>query len=121
VNDISHAFGSDLALSATGDLLVVSGDALTQQRVLRRLLTNAGDYIWHLAYGAGLGQMVGQPANAAAIENIIRSQIFRESSVAQVPAPIVTTTANTDGTVTVTIQYADAVTGAGSTLTFQVK
>jgi phage baseplate assembly protein W len=118
--DMAHTFGGDLALSATGDLLVVSGDTLSQQRVLRRLLTNAGDYIWHLAYGAGLGRMVGQPAHAAAIENIIRSQIFRESSVAQVPAPVVTTSVSTDGTVTVTIQYADAVTGAGSTLTFQI-
>src|ERR1700739_2552633 len=119
--DISHTFCADLSLSATGDLLCVTGDMLTQQRVLRRLLTNAGDYIWQLAYGAGLGQMVGQPANAAAIENIIRSQIFREASVAQVPAPVVTTSVNSDGTVTVTIQYADAVTGGGSTLTFQVK
>ena len=41
--------------------------------------------------------------------------------MAQVPAPTVTTTANNDGTVAVTIQYADATTGAGSTLTFQVK
>jgi phage baseplate assembly protein W len=119
--DISHSMGVDLSLSATGDLLVASGDALTKQRVLRRLLTNAGDYIWHLAYGAGLGQMVGQPTNHAAIENIIRSQIFAESAVAQVPAPIVTTTVNADGTVMTTIQYADAVTGASSTLTFQVK
>jgi phage baseplate assembly protein W len=118
--DMAHTFGGDLALSASGDLLVVSGDTLTQQRVLRRLLTNDGDYIWHLAYGAGLGRMVGQPVNAAAIENIVRSQIFRESSVAQVPAPVVTTSVNTDGMVTVTIQYADAVTGAGSTLTFQI-
>ena len=118
--DISHTMGADLSLSATGDLLVVNGDTLTQQRVLRRLFTNAGDYIWHLAYGAGLGQMVGRPANAAAIENIIRSQIFAESAVAQVPAPIVTTSAASDGVVTTTIQYADAVTGAGATLTFQV-
>ena len=46
--DISHTFGADLSLSATGDLLCVTGDTLTQQRVLRRLLTNAGDYIWQL-------------------------------------------------------------------------
>jgi phage baseplate assembly protein W len=119
--DISHTFGADLSLSATGDLLCVTGDTLTQQRVLRRLITNAGDYIWQLSYGAGLGQMVGQPANATAIENIMRGQIFQESAVAQVPAPVVTTTVNMDGTVSAEIQYADAATGASSTLTFQVQ
>ena len=119
--DISHTFGGDLSLSATGDLLCEDGDTLTQQRVLRRLLTNAGDYIWQLPYGAGLGQMVGLPAKQAAIENIIRSQIFAENAVAQVPAPVVTTTVNTDGTVNVKIIYADAVTGASSTLSFKVQ
>lgn len=118
--DISHNFGNDLTASAAGDLLVVSGDTLTQQRILRRLLTNPGDYIWNLNYGAGLGQMVGKPANASAIQNIVYSQIFEEPAVARVPAPTVTTDVNPDGTVTVTIDYFDAVTGQGSTLTFQV-
>ena len=99
----------------------MTGDTLTQQRVLRRLLTNAGDYIWQLSYGAGLGQMVGQPANATAIENIMRGQIFQEFAVAQVPAPVITTTVNMDGAVSAEIQYADAASGATSTLTFQVQ
>jgi phage baseplate assembly protein W len=118
--DIAHYFGNDLTLGAGGDLLVVSGDSLVQQRIIRRLLTNAGDYIWNLKYGAGLGQMVGSPANQTAIQNIVFSQIFQEETVARVPAPKVSTAVDAAGDVTVTITYYDAVTGAGATLSFQV-
>ena len=52
--DINHLWGNDLAFSATGDLATADVPTLTQQRVLRRLLTNPGDYIWELDYGAGL-------------------------------------------------------------------
>ena len=61
--DISHQFSADLSLSPTGDLATITAPQLTQQRVLRRLLTNPGDYIWHPSYGAGLAAFVGQPAN----------------------------------------------------------
>ena len=44
--DLAHQFGADLVAGATGDLAVVDGPALGRQRVLRRLLTNPGDYIW---------------------------------------------------------------------------
>ena len=119
-SDLYHYFGGDLSLSANGDLLLASGDTLVEQRIIRRLLTNAGDYIWALAYGAGLGSMVGAPANATAIEAVIRSQIFQESSVAQQPAPQITTQVNTDGSVLCTIAYADATTGQTNTLSFPV-
>ena len=118
MGDASHNFGSDLDLSASGDFLYVEGDAETTQHVIKRLLTPAGAYIWHLLYGAGLGQFVGQPENALAIENVVRSQIFQEQDVAQLPEPVVTTTGNPDGTVTVDIAYADATTGASKMLSF---
>lgn len=119
-SDLYHFVGGDLSLAANGDLLLAAGDTLVEQRVLRRLLTNAGDYIWHLTYGAGLGAMVGSPANAAAIEAAIRSQIFQESSVAQQPAPVVTTQVNADGSVVCGITYADATTGETNVLTFPI-
>jgi hypothetical protein len=109
--DCSQTFGSDLQISATGDILLASGVTYTRQRILRRLLTNAGDYIWQLAYGAGLRQQVGNNTNLLQIQNIIRSQIFQEASVAQQPAPIVTATSDATGDVTVTIIYFDAATG----------
>lgn len=104
----AHIFGNDLQLSATGDLLLVSGVAETRQRILRRLLTNLGDYIWELDYGAGLPAKVGRKANAAQITGIVRSQIFQEQSVAQTPAPKVTVSVNPNGTVTCNITYTDA-------------
>jgi phage baseplate assembly protein W len=118
MGDISHNFGSDLDLNAAGDFLYVDGYAETTQHVVKRLLTAPGAYIWNLLYGAGLGQFVGQPMNAKAIENVVNSQIFQEQDVAQLPLPVVTTVANADGTVTVTIVYADAATGQQNTVSF---
>jgi hypothetical protein len=81
--DLDHDFGGDLALGPTGDLATVTGTVLGQQRVLRRLLTNAGDYIWHLAYGAGLPAVIGTPVDAVTIEGMVRGQIFLEAAVAR--------------------------------------
>lgn len=119
--DLAHFMGGDLQLGPTGDIALIDGTALGQQRVLRRLLTNPGDYLWNLTYGAGLPQMIGQPANAAAIEAVIRSQIVLESVVAQTPAPVVIVNVGNDGTVFVDLQYADATTGQAVVLQFPVK
>lgn len=118
--DISHLYGGDLALAAGGDLATVAATPLGQQRVLRRLLTSPGDYLWNPAYGAGLGRFVGQPANAARIRSVIRSQMFQEAAVARTPAPVIDVAAQPDGSVTVAILYADATTGATQTLSFTV-
>jgi hypothetical protein len=115
--DISHVVGSDLALGPTGDLAAVSDPSLGQQRVLRRLLTNPEDYIWNLTYGAGLPGMVGQPANPAAIQGLITSQMLQEAAVAQSPLPQVTVSSDNNGTVYAYVQYADADTGQTQVLT----
>ena len=60
-----------------------TGPLLGQQRVLRRLLTSPGDYIWQLDYGAGLARFIGQPVNPLQIKAVIRSQIFKEAAVAR--------------------------------------
>ena len=117
MTDISHIIGSDLSLGLTGDLASVDAPSLTTQRVLRRLLTNPGDYLWQLGYGGGLPRMVGQPANVPAITGIIRSQILQEAAVAQNPAPTVTVSSSPDGTVFAQVQYTDAATGAAQVLT----
>jgi phage baseplate assembly protein W len=116
--DLSHQWGSDLTLSPTGDLATATGAALTQQRVLKRLLTNQGDYIWQLDYGAGLAGFVGTPASAASIAALIRSQIFKESGVAITPAPVIDIQATQTGSLAVQIRYADASTGETQLLSF---
>jgi phage baseplate assembly protein W len=118
--DLSHQFGSDLVAAPSGDLAVVSGSLLGQQRVLRRLLTNPGDYIWQLDYGAGLAQFVGQPVDAAQIRGVIRSQIFRETAVARTPEPQIDVAAGQNGTMYVTITYTDAPSGQTQLLSFSV-
>jgi len=120
MSDMQHQFGSDLAIGPTGDLASVSGSALGQQRVLRRLLTNAGDYIWQLGYGAGLPQFVGQPANAVRIRAVIRSQIFKEAAVARSPEPAIDVSSDGVGTVSVRVSYADAETASTQVLGFSL-
>jgi len=116
--DLALQFGGDLGVSPTGDLLLADSTALTQQRVLFRLLTNPGDYIWQLSYGAGLAQFIGQPGAPAAITGVTRTQMLLESAVATTPAPAISTAAGDDGTVTLSISYADAASGQTSLLTF---
>ena len=120
MTDISHTIGSDLSIGPTGDLAQAGDPALGTQRVLRRLLTNPGDYIWQLAYGAGLARMVVQPTNAAAIQGVIRSQMLQEAAVATTPAPVVTVSADGSGNVFATVQYTDAATGQNQVLTVPV-
>jgi hypothetical protein len=123
VNDIFHVWESDLTTSATGDLAVVSGSISGQQRVLRRLLTNPRDYIWHIDYGAGLAGFVGVPANELQITAAIRSQIFQETAVAQTPEPVINVQVSPAGawsTVYVDIRYTDSLSNETQMLTFSV-
>jgi phage baseplate assembly protein W len=118
--DVSLLWGGDLAVGPTGDIALADGAALTQQRVLRRLLTNTGDYIWQLSYGAGLGQFIGQPGAPAAIQAVTRTQILQETAVAASPPPVISATAAVDGTMALSIQYADAQTQTTNLLTFSI-
>lgn len=118
--DIWHQWGADLAIGPTGDLATVSGTLLGTQRVLRRLLTNRSDYIWQLAYGAGLARFVGQPANALQISAVIRAQIFQEAAVARWPEPLVRVSSETTGATYAEIRYADADTGQTQVLSFPI-
>ncbi len=118
--DVSHLYGGDLTVSPGGDLATVDATALGQQRVLRRLLTNPGDYLWNPSYGAGLGQFVGQTANLGRIRSVIRGQIFQEATVARTPEPTIDIALEAGGAITVGIAYADAASGTTQTLTFTV-
>jgi phage baseplate assembly protein W len=105
--DLWHIVGSDLTAAASGDLLTAAEPDRTQQRILRRLLTNPGDYIWDTTYGGGLGAMIGQPINVPQITGIVRAQMALEPSVLQDPAPVVNVTADNTGVVSLTIQYTE--------------
>ncbi len=121
MNDLFQQWGNDLSVDARGDLALVSGALRAQQRVLRRLLTNPGEYIWQPQYGAGLAQFVGQPANPLQIEAIIRTQLAKESAVAQTPAPTIDVSYDTLGPIAVMISYVDAASGQTQLLSFGIR
>ena len=108
--DLYLDWGTDLSVSSTGDLAVVTGSTWTTQRIIRRLLTNAGDYLWKLDYGGGLASFVGSTTLANEIEAIIRSQIALEQAVPSSPAPTVSVlpTGAGSGGVVAQILYADS-------------
>ena len=121
--DIGHEWAGDLTVGPTGDLNAVGGPAAVTQRILRRLLTNAGDYIWNPTYGAGLPRFVGTPASNVQIGAIVRRQMALEASVAASPAPdvsVFSTDGSGAGTFEVTIRYADAPIGQLVTMTVPV-
>ena len=115
MSDLAHIFGGDIGAAANGDLATAAGSTLGQQRVLRRLLTNAGDYIWQLTYGAGLPTMIGTPVQPDAISGLVRSQIFLEATVARSPAPAVVTQA-AGSIVSLSISYSDATDGSSQVM-----
>ncbi len=118
--DLQHTYGADLTVSANGDLALSDSTALGRERVLKRLLTAPGAYIWHPAYGAGLPGFIGNPAHADRIAAVARAQMYREAVVVRNPAPKVSVDAQPTGVVTLDIQYADAPTQQAVSLTFSL-
>jgi len=120
--DISQNFGDDFSFSARNDLLTVADVDKSKQRILRRLLTNPGDYIWHPQYGAGLQQFIGQSLSSDRfdeIRSLITSQMFLEESVAKAPAPVILLQ-TIQGGLFVQINYTHASTQNQVMLTFDV-
>ena len=118
--DVCLEWGADLSVGTNGDLALVQGSAQTNQRVIRRLLTNPGDYIWNLDYGGGLGTFVGSTASLADIEAVIRNQISLEPAVPSTPAPNVAVQVldAVGGYVVADITYSDP--ASNSSVTFNV-
>jgi phage baseplate assembly protein W len=101
-------WGGDLSVGPDGDIAAIPVQAEINQRIIRRLLTNPGDYIWHTDYGAGLGQYVGEPYSPGLVQSTIMAQLQNESLVATTPAPVVQAlppTWETFSTASVTINF----------------
>lgn len=121
--DFDHYIGGDISASSAGGVSMATGTLRGQQRVLRRLLTNPGDYIFEPDYGAGLPQWIGRNADLAKLRALISGQMALEPSVAPNPAPQIDLSqiANADGGgFAVAIAYTDATTGQPVTLSFNV-
>ncbi len=122
LNDLNHWWGEDLSAGNTGDLSTVKSTVRGQQRILRRLLTNPGDYMFQPDYGAGLPQWIGRTMDIGKVTALIRAHILLEDAVAKVPAPqIKVTQTSSDLTAfAVSIQYNDAQTNTPTVLSFNV-
>jgi phage baseplate assembly protein W len=119
MTDVFQYYGNDIGQSSTGDVLPTSGTEEGKQRVLRRLLTNQGEYLWHPDYGAGVPAFVGQNLDIAKIKAVIRGQMLLEAVVAKSPEPVIVIQQITGG-IACSIQYEDAVTSQPVTLAFDV-
>lgn len=120
---ISHNFGNDISLNSVGDITQSDGAELSKQSIIRRLLTNPGEYIWHPTYGAGIGRFVGEnlsSANFDEIKNLIVSQMLMEETVAQSPLPVITLQAQNGSVLVCDITYYDAVLKNPLTISFKV-
>jgi hypothetical protein len=118
--DLAHQFGEDLQLGPDGDLALSEGVRLGEERVLRRLMTAPGAYIWHIGYGAGLPLFVGEVANKPRIAAVTRTQMYLESRVARTPPPAIDVDMLSSGTLTLSIRYADVPTQLPVVLTFNI-
>ncbi len=121
--DLDQYVGTDLSASLTGDLATADGTKRGQERVLRRLLTNPGDYIFHPDYGAGLPGYIGRTADLAKLRALVRGQMLLEDAVARSPAPVISVAAIPDGQgggFAISIRYVDAPTGDPVALDFDV-
>jgi hypothetical protein len=106
--DLQLTFGTDLSIDASGDIALSDGTQEGQERVIRRLLTNGFEYIWHPTYGAGLARFLGSPTVVSRIAGVTRAQMFREAIVKQNPPPSISVTTQQDGSVFLSIRYVDA-------------
>ncbi|RFD20085.1 phage tail protein [Komagataeibacter melaceti] len=108
MSDLSHIPGQDLGLSASGGLALVRDAEQTRQSVLRRLGTNAGDYIWQPDYGAGLPACVGGVVDTGAIHALVAAQMACESGVDQTQPVSINVTQPGAGLVRLDVSYTDA-------------
>lgn len=125
MTDIAHFYGSDLSISPSGDLQTCDGLLESEQRVLRRLLTNPQtatppDYIWHPEYGAGVPSYIGSLIDAQKLQALIAGQMQMETTVAQIPPPVVTVASILGGGLSANIQYTDQASGQPVPLSFSV-
>jgi phage baseplate assembly protein W len=117
---ISQFYGNDIDASSNGSLMLVDGTDMTKQRILRRLMTNPGDYVHHTEYGAGLPRWIGMTLDVPKITANIRGQMLLEDGVAKTPEPAISVEEIPDG-ISCSISYTDADTGTTELLYFNVK
>lgn len=81
------ATGANVEVSGAGDWVVVTGREALRQSIIRRLITDPGEFATLTDYGAGMRLFVKSrdtPAIRQEIEERIRGQLARDRRVAEV-------------------------------------
>jgi hypothetical protein len=115
--DLFHFFSGDMQWGSNGDLQTVSSVQESQQRILRRLLTNPQDYIWNPTY-AGIPSWIGKPIDNAAMKSLIVTQMYLEASIVQNPRPQVDFVSTVGGSISSSIRYVESDSNEPTTLSF---
>lgn len=109
--DTYHYYGSDWQLSSNNDLLKTYHPEEGSQRLIRRILTVPGQYVWHPDYGVGAGQYIGNglsDRDLNRLKALIIAQIYQESFVGRTPPAEINLTRQDRGLLCV-IKYYDIV------------
>lgn len=129
MGDLACDWGGDLGASPSGDFAVASGELLSRQRVVRRLLNNrrlvlddgeilSADYLYDPEFGESLGRRIGSdvgPQSLAEVVAFVREGLQGEDTVDQTQPPTVLLT-RVEGGLRLKISYIYAATGAPITL-----
>ena len=116
---VYHYWGNDIGISSAGGLQKATGSARSHQRVLRRLMTAPGTYIFHPEYGGGLGSWVGGKIQIPKLKATIMEQLYLEESVSRTPVPVIEMTQNFR-TLHVRITYVESDTNTQTALSFSL-
>lgn len=84
--DFTTNYG-DIAFTRSGDMQLLAGAALLQQRLYRRLVTNPGELLFYPDFGAGLVSylhMPWTPAAQAQVEQLVAQQALLDPAVSSV-------------------------------------
>jgi hypothetical protein len=83
------SWGGDLIVAANGDIAASPATDAISEKLIRRLLTNPGDYFWSPTFGGGLGAQVGGVATPEMLQAIIQVQLAQENEVLRYPVPTI--------------------------------
>jgi phage baseplate assembly protein W len=102
--DVSNEKGADLKVNQAGDWLLVSGKEALRQAVLRRIVTNPGEWKTLPDYGVGARLYVKTRNTRASRDELverIRSQLLRDTRIEKVNQVVVELT---DGVLRIAVQ-----------------
>ncbi|ONG55746.1 hypothetical protein BKE38_08750 [Pseudoroseomonas deserti] len=120
MTSLYHQWGEDLQIDSKGGLRIADATKQTEQRLIRRYMTNPGDMQDSGQYGAGIRQFIGQNTDVAKIKATMVQQTRMERSVSRSPSPSVTVRAINQQTVIADVTYTDATTGAFPALQMKI-